>query len=64
MNRKMVFYTTGQIILIEALMLLLPAAVSLIYNESCLTAFLVAVAVALALGGALTLIFRTKGRTI
>ena len=50
MNRKMVFYTTGQMILVEAFLLLLPAAVSLIYRESCVYSFLIAIGIAAGLG--------------
>ena len=34
MNRKMVLYTVGRIILLEGLLLLLPLSVSLYYRES------------------------------
>ncbi len=50
MNRKMVFYTTGQMILVEAFLLLLPAAVSLIYRESCVYSFLIAIGIAAGIG--------------
>ena len=33
MNYKMIFYTVGQVLLIEAVMLVLPVAVALIYAE-------------------------------
>ncbi len=60
MNRKMVLFLTGKILQIEALLLLFPAIVSLIYNESSMWAFLVSALFAVALGFALTLIFRPK----
>ena len=55
MNRRMIFYVIGQIINIEAALLLLPAAVSLYYKEGCLTAFLITAGIALAFGLTLTL---------
>lgn len=50
MNRRMVLNTVGHIILAEAALLLIPAIVSLIYMEKCLWAFLITIAIALALG--------------
>lgn len=65
MNRKMVFYMIGQMIKLEAALLVLPLLVSLIYREqSTALAFLITIGIALALGFALTLIFRTKNRVI
>ena len=58
MNRKMVFSTTGQILLLESLMLLLPLAVSLIYGDGCWLWFVLTAAIALGLGLLLTLLFR------
>ena len=58
MNRRMVFYMIGQIIKLEAAVLVLPLAVSLIYGEACALHFAVVAAIALALGFALTLISR------
>lgn len=55
MNRRMIFYVIGQIINIEAALLLLPAEVSLYYKEGCLTAFLITAGIALAFGLTLTL---------
>ncbi len=64
MNRKMVFYLTGQIIKAEAALLLLPLAVSLIYKENCYLPFIITIGVALAVGFAMTLISRPKDRVI
>ena len=47
MNRRMVFYVVGRIALATALLLLLPALVSLIYRESCGWSFLITVGIAL-----------------
>ncbi len=64
MNRKMVFNTIGKIIMAEAILLTLPLIVSLIYKESCFWDFLITMGIALALGGLLTLIFRTENKVI
>ena len=64
MNHKMVLSTTGHIVLTEALLMLLPLIVSLIYGEQCYLGFLIAIATALAVGFALSLLFRTKNRVI
>ncbi len=60
MNRKMIFYTVGQIMQVTAFLLLLPATVALIYQESCVWSFLITILVALASGTALTLISKPK----
>lgn len=49
MNRRMVLYTIGQLIGVEAVILLLPLAVSVIYGEECYKTFLITIAVAAAL---------------
>ena len=64
MNRFMVFHTTGRILLAEALLLLLPACVSLWYGEDAVWAFLITAGIALAVGLALFLIFRPKDTVI
>lgn len=65
MNRKMVFYMIGQMIKLEAALLVLPLLVSLIYREhETALSFLITIGIALVLGFALTLIFRTKNRVI
>lgn len=65
MNRKMVFYMIGQMIKLEAALLVLPLLVSLIYKEhETALSFLITIGIALVLGFALTLIFRTKNRVI
>ncbi len=63
MNRKMVFYTIGQMLITEAVLLLLPTIVSIIYGESCF-AFLITIAVALVLGGLLVFFCKTKNQVI
>lgn len=64
MNRKMVFRILGQIIQLEALLLLLPTAVSIIYGESCVFDFLITIAIAIIVGSALILIFRPEKKHI
>ena len=64
MNRRMVFYMLGQIIKLEAAVLLLPALVALLYQESCLWALLATAGIALAVGFALTLISRPSSQVI
>ena len=64
MNRRMVIYMLGQIIKCEAAMFALPAAVSLIYNETSLWAFLISAAIALIVGFALTLTSKPSSRII
>ena len=64
MNRRMVFYMLGQMIKLEAAVLLLPALVALIYRETCLWAILATAGVALAVGFALTLLSRPRSQVI
>ena len=64
MNRKMVFYMIGRIILVEAALLLLPTFCALIYSENCLFAFLITIGIALVLGAGLTFLNKTDDKTI
>ncbi len=64
MNRRMVVYMVGQIVKLEAAILLLPAVVALVYRESCLWALLASAATALAVGFALTAIGRPRSTVI
>ena len=64
MNRKMIFYMTGQLVKVEALLLLLPLAVSLIYRERCAVPFLITIAIALVIGFALSAFCRSQNRVI
>ena len=64
MNRKMIFNTVGKITVLEALLLLLPALVSLLYRESCVFSILIAAAVSAAVGGLLLLVSKPKDREI
>lgn len=60
----MVFYILGQIAKLEAVLLLLPLAVSLIYREKCALDFLIVAAVSFAVGFLLTLICKSRNRMI
>ena len=65
MNRRMVLYMLGSVIKIEALLLLLPLATSLIYKEQkSAAAFLVSIAVALGVGFIMTLLARPGSKVI
>ena len=64
MNRRMVLYTVGTVVKIEAALMLLPTICALIYKESCVKALLISVAIALASGFALTLISRPGNKVI
>jgi len=64
MNRKMVFYMIGRIILIEAALLLLPSVCALIYRENCLFALLITILIAVVSGLGLTLLNKPKDITI
>ncbi len=64
MNHKMVLSITGHMILAEALLMILPLIVSIIYGDTCFIAFLITIAVALIVGGALSVIFKTKNHII
>ena len=64
MNYRMVFSMIGRLLLLEAALLLLPAACSLIYREQSLWALLMTAGVALLLGGVLLLLCRTKKQAI
>ena len=52
----MVFYMIGQIIKLEAVLLVLPLAVSIIYRERCALSFLITALASLFVGFAVTLI--------
>lgn len=64
MNRRMVLYVVGNVIKIEALLLLLPAVCALIYKEKCITDFLISIALCVVSGFALTLISRPGNKVI
>lgn len=65
MNRKMVVFSVGEIVIIEAILLLLPLTVSVIYGErTAIFGFGVTAVAAALLGVFLVLLGRTKNRII
>ncbi len=64
MNRRMTFYMIGQVVKVEALLMLLPFGVALLYAEECAWALLITIGIALALGMAMTLLIKPKNRVI
>ncbi len=64
MNRRIVFNILGRILVSEAVLLLLPIIVALIYGESAVFAFLITVATALVLGVPLALFVKPKNHVI
>ncbi len=65
MNRKMIFFLLGQILKSGALLLTLPLLVSFIYREfKCSMAFMLTISACIAVGFALTLIFKTENKVI
>ena len=64
MNRRMVFYLTGKMILVEALLMLLPLSVSIIYQNKSFLSFLITIAIACVIGVACLLVSRPKNRVI
>ena len=63
MNYRMIFYMIGRLLQMESVLLLLPAAVCLIYGDGGLAALLISAAVAAAAGTAMTLL-RPKNQII
>ncbi len=64
MNRRMVLYTVGTVIKLEAFLMLLPTVCALIYKEACVKDFLVSIAACLVAGFALTLISKPGTKVI
>lgn len=64
MNRRMVFHTVGFAVIIEALLMLLPLAVALIYGEKSVTGIGISIAVALVLGLCLVKISKPGNKVI
>lgn len=64
MNKKMVFNTLGKIIWIEALLLLLPFAVSLFYRNDCAWAFAVTIGIAAVISVPLMIFCKTDNKVI
>ncbi len=65
MNRKMVLYTVGRIVLLEGILMLIPLAVSLCYAEfTTVFSFIIAIAAAAVIGLLLMLFNRHNDRTL
>ncbi len=64
MNRRMVCYTVGWIVLLEAALLIPSLIVSMIYTDSSTTAFLSTIGIALVLGSAMLLIARPRTKVL
>ncbi len=65
MNRKMVFYLLGKVLIIEAALLGLPLICSLIYGEAnCVHAFLITIGICLGFGFLLIISHKPKDKTI
>ncbi len=63
MNRKMITYVLGRLLLCEAALLILPLVVALIYGDNTITGFLIAMGSLVACGLFLSL-FKPKDKTI
>ena len=64
MNYRMVFSMVGRLLMLEAALLLLPSACSLIYQENSLWALLISAGIALLIGGVMVCLCRPKTQTI
>lgn len=60
----MVLFTLGQLLLIEAALLLLPTLVAVLYKENTVLHFLAAAGISAFIGGALMLVFRKRNNVI
>ena len=64
MNYKMVIHTVGQVVLLEAAMLVLPLLVSLYYGDGCAMAYLQTIAICAVAGAIMTFTVRPKNHNI
>lgn len=64
MNKKKVFFTLGQLLLLEAALFILPLLVAVIYKEDTAIHFLLASGISALAGGILMLIFRKRNDVI
>lgn len=64
MNRRMVLNLTGKMILVEAVLMMLPLSVGIIYQNKSIWSFIITIGIALALGWLLTLISKPDNNMI
>ena len=64
MNRRMIFYTLGKLLIALSALLVLPLAVSVYYKESCTLAFLIAAAISLVMGLLLSKLLKPASHVI
>ena len=64
MNRKMIVYTVGRMVLLEAAILVLPLLVSALYRETCIWAFVLTILLAVVVGLPITLFCKPKNSLI
>lgn len=63
MNKKMIFYMLGKILLVEAGLLVLPTVCALIYREASVASFLITIAIATAFGILLSVVNKPNDKT-
>ena len=64
MNKRMIFYMLGKIILLEAILLLLPLGCALIYKEECFWAFAITIVIAIIISFVLSFLNKPKDKNI
>lgn len=64
MNRRMVLFIVGQMVKLEAVLMILPFAVGLIYHNDSALALLITILIATAFGFLLTTVFKPSNRLI
>lgn len=64
MNKRMIFFMLGRIVLLEAILLLLPLGCSLVYKEECFWAFAITIAIAITISFCLSFINKPKDKNI
>lgn len=64
MNRRMVLYMVGQMVKVEAALMVLPLLISVLYHNDCVYSFLISIAIALVFGFLLTIVFKPSNHII
>ena len=64
MNKRMIWFMLGEVLMIVGALMIAPLVVALFYKEDCYTAFIQAIVLAELLGGAMMLLSRPKDKTI